>query len=371
MNLLSILTAVAVMGASVLALEGVNLASGGEFYLASVQHLAEESAQSAAATAETAPAPSAMPVETQPPPQPLPAEKHVEPTQQGQFQPPEFDEGQREEFIDPREISDGLRNINQFRGEAKRTLKQIKKQATPADIEEISRILAEVDKLYSIASNSSNLNDARDAIREFHEGQYWDSINKIRSRLEIPKQIKDITQSIRRLEKIAQAKATKNIGLDLGKLAAALAEMKQNIATVQSHYGSGNYEEAQEEMQYFHEGGHPGEIEGVIFRLRDIKNMAKRVKDAAVHAEIDAVLQEVVDAFNAGEYRDARETLDEYADDLQQLISQLVRAQSRRGFSRKESSSRVQSLGDLIARKLQEADNRQERVAQPQAVPGQ
>ncbi|MEK7209676.1 MAG: hypothetical protein AAB670_02020, partial [Patescibacteria group bacterium] len=121
----------------------------------------------------------------------------------------------------------------------------------------------------------------------------------------------------------------------------------------------GNYQEAHEEMRLFHEGGHPGEIEGVIFRIRDIKNMAKRVKDMAVRAEVDGVLQEVIDAFNAGEYRDARETMDEYADDLQRLISQLVQAQSRRGYNRRDSSTKVQSLGDLIAKKLQEAENNQ------------
>ncbi|MEK7174838.1 MAG: hypothetical protein AAB722_00670, partial [Patescibacteria group bacterium] len=62
---------------------------------------------------------------------------------------------------------------------------------------------------------------------------------------------------------------------------------------------------------------------------------------------------------NAGEYRDARETMDEYADDLQRLISQLVQAQSRRGYNRRDSSTKVQSLGDLIAKKLQEAENNQ------------
>ncbi|MEK7609115.1 MAG: hypothetical protein AAB476_01385, partial [Patescibacteria group bacterium] len=60
------------------------------------------------------------------------------------------------------------------------------------------------------------------------------------------------------------------------------------------------------------------------------------------------------------------ETMDEYADDLQRLISQLVRTQSRRGYSRQQSSTRVQSLGNLIGRKLQEANSQPQPNSQPQ-----
>lgn len=371
MNLLSLLTGVAVIGASVLALEGVNQITQGEFYLASVSHLVQESSQSAVTTVESHPAtteqhvppppapmeqtattPSFSEVQSSPSVQPMP----VPPTGEGgQGFIVDEGEGQHEEFIDPRQIRDGLRNMNQFRNEIKRTLREIRKQASQADLDELNNVLAEVDKLYSIASNSSNLADANDAVREFYDNQYWEKINDVRARLQIPREIKQITQSIKRLEKILKTKSIQNIGLDIARAQQTLAEMKQAADAVQNLYNAGNYQEAQEEMQLFHEGGHPGEIEGVIFRIRDIKNMAKRVKDTAVRAEVDSVLQEVIDTFNAGEYRDARETLDEYADDLQRLISQLVQAQSRRGYSRSDSVSRVRNLEDLVVKKLQQS----------------
>lgn len=358
MNILSILTGIAAIGASVLALEGASQITQGEFYLASISHLAQESAQSAVTAIETAPVPVSQPatfetIQVQPMP-PMETQPQ-QPNKQEQGFPQEQEESQQ--FIDPRQIQDGLRNMNQFRNEAKRTLRQIKKEASAADNEEINRIIAQVDQLYTTAANTSNLEAANDAVQEFHQNQYWDSVNKIRSRIEIPREIKQIIQSIKRLEKIITTKSVKNIGLDLNKVAAILGEMKQAAEAVQNLYNSGNYEDAQEEMQLFHEGGHPGEIEGVIFRIRDIKNMAKRVKDTAVRAEVDSVLQEVIDTFNAGEYRDARETMDEYADDLQRLINQLIQAQSRKGYNRRESSTRVQSLGDLIGKKLQEANS--------------
>ncbi|MFY9493397.1 MAG: hypothetical protein WAP55_02900 [Minisyncoccia bacterium] len=367
MNLLSLLTGVAVIGASVLALEGVNQITQGEFYLASISHLAQESSQSAVTTVESHPATTPTSNVGAPPPPPPPAPMEQTPPMPV---PPNNNEGgkggfitdegeQPQEFYDPRHIQDGLRNMNQFRGEIKRTLREIRKQASQADLDELNNVLAEVDKLYSIASNSSNLADANDAVREFHDNQYWEKINAVRARLQIPKEIKQITQSIKRLEKVLKTKSIQNIGLDIARTQQTLAEMKQAADAVQNLYNAGNYQEAQEEMRFFHEGGQPGEIEGVIFRIRDIKNMAKRVKDTAVRAEVDGVLQEVIDTFNAGEYRDARETMDEYADDLQRLISQLVQAQSRRGYNRRESSTRVQSLGELIGRKLQEANDNQ------------
>ena len=354
MNLLSLLTGIAVIGASVLAMEGVNQLTGGEFYLSSVSHLAQESAQSAAATVESHPPTTSSESAPAPAPQPMP----TQPATEGKPGSTITEEEAPQEFIDPRQIQDGIRNINQFRNEIKRTIKEIKKQASANDLNELTQVQSEVDKLYT-AARSSNLEEANDAVREFYDNQYWEKINNVRARLQIPKEIKQINQSVKRLEKILQTKSIQNIGLDIAKAQQTLAEMKQAAETVQNLYNGGNYQEAQEEMRLFHEGGHPGEIEGVIFRIRDIKNMAKRVKDEAVRAEVDCVLQEVIDAFNAGEYRDARETMDEYADDLQRLISQLVQAQSRRGYNRRDSSTKVQSLGDLIAKKLQEAENNQ------------
>lgn len=347
MNPISILVGLAMIGASVLGLEGASRLGDGSFYLASVQHLAQETTMSSDAV--SAP-------EIQPAPQP----SH----EQGQGQEFFQDQEPPEEFIDPREIQDGLRNMNQFRAEARRTLKQIKKQATPADIDEINQILATVGQLYSTAGGS-DLSQARDAIRDFYDEQYWDRINKIRSRLEIPKEIKQIKQTLRRVEKTIKTKAMQNIGINIESLQQKINEMNQAVAATESHYASGNYEEAQEAMREFHEGGHPGEIEGTIFRIRDIKNMVKRVKDEGLRAEVDGVLQEVIDAFNAGEYLDARETMDEYADDLQRLISQYLFKTNRRGY-RQDSFNRIRNLEDLIKARL---ERNNESVQVPQATP--
>ena len=93
-------------------------------------------------------------------------------------------------------------------------------------------------------------------------------------------------------------------------------------------------------------------------RIRDIKNLLKRVKDEAIRAEVDRILQEVIATFNNGEYRDARETLDEYADDLQNLINKYLittgRGRGKGKINREESFSRIRNLEGLIKSKLQE-----------------
>ena len=137
-------------------------------------------------------------------------------------------------------------------------------------------------------------------------------------------------------------------------------------------YGSGTdglleYEAAQEAMQELRDsGGHPGEIESTIFRFRDIKNMLKRVKDTAVRNEVDGVLQEVVTAFNEGDYRQARETMDEYTDDLQRLINTFIKSKINNN-NRNDSINKINSLENLIQSKLGNGGKQQQtQTTQPQ-----
>ena len=365
MNISLILTAIAVLGATVLGLEGVNLASGGEFYLASIQHLAQANLplESAASTG-SAGSPQPIPPPTNTATTPLPADTSTQTVSQSkteQVQPVKPNEKgeeiqSREEFVEPREIKEVQKQILEMKQQIKVIVSQLKKAGgSQADSAKLSEVSAELNRVQLILTSGLNGSDLRAEIQEFHNNQYWEEINKIRTRLEVPRELKQINLSLRRLEKIVQTKSVKNIGLNLDRVQISLSEMKQAATAAQAKYDSGDFEGTQEEMQYFHEGGHPGEIEGTIFRIRDIKNMIKRVKDTAIQAEVNGVLQEVVDAFNAGEYRDARETLDEYADDMQRLIQTFIRYKVGRGDS--NSINKIRNLEDLIKTKLQQENN--------------
>ncbi|MDP3799873.1 MAG: hypothetical protein Q8Q90_00415 [bacterium] len=420
-NIISILTGIAMIGASALTLEGVNKATDGGFYLASIKHLAQESTTvSGEITTPTFPT---MPSETanfniqMPPPiigadgteikQPMPIppimngvsmpanfqdlmmqKEQISNMVQKQIKPFEVFKQNKKVFNEVRRPANGIireegnsegndhygdkfdrqrvqktiSDITRFRNELKNTLRGIKKQASATDLAELTKIQADVDQIYSTLSNTTDSSDADEAAQGFYEGEYWDKVNSIRTRVQIPQEIKQIQQSLKRVDKALQAKAAQSLGLNIDKAKELVVQMKQNSDKVQELYNANNYEDAGELLKDFHDNGHPGDIESTITRVRDIKNTLKRIKDTEVKSAVGEVLQEVVDKFNSGEYRDARETLDEYSDDLMRLVNQFARAKT---INRGTSRTQIENLGNLIEKKLQEIDVKQGQNQEP------
>ena len=414
---LLVLTRAAVLGVTVLALEGANLMSGGDMYLASLSQLA----QSGGTPPPPPPPPPPLPQgeggsgsgsNMLPPPPPQEGgiggstnKKHEPPSPppppQGQqhspvltpkssgFQPPSpppppeknkgtmkngelmeskgnkdkdskdsrfnndnsdrndngehsnFFKGQekeeeeseedfgQEDFIDPREISDTLKQIKDL----KRQISQLIKQAQRAKIangtlDGLNKVSSDLDRIKNVLSSSDDVGEQRDALQEFRDGQYWDEVNKARAVIEVPKQIKEIENSLKRLKRVISQKAAKNLGLDLNRVQFDITKMEANIANVKGMLASGDLEGINEQMQEFWEGGHPGEIEGVITAVRDLRNMMKRSRNSEAVANAEQVLQEVTALFNAGDYREARELLDESRNTIFRSLQQQNRRNS-------------------------------------------
>lgn len=348
----------AVMAGLALGTEGIDRVTGGEVYLASIQQLVQQDIDTLSTTATPQP-------ETVPPAlSPLPASLPMEPPKDAGPSLEEREDDERD-FIDPREIQQILREVKQLKSDIKRIGNQLRKVAgTEADIAILTEMRSQLDKYQTALSNSSaSMSELRETAQDFRDSNFWEQLNKYRAKAELPQQIKQIASQLKRLEKMVKTKAVQNLGLDLEKVGTSLAEIQQNLQTVRENFNSGNYEEAMEAMQYFHEGGWPGEIEGTIQRVREIKKMLNQVKDASIRAEADKILQEVINAFNEGNYRDARETLDEYADDIQRLISHFLRV-NRGRINKEESFSKIRGLEDLVKSKLQEVEERREAPVQ-------
>lgn len=353
--------------------EGANYLSDGNFLLASMQKIAQtEGGQSSQTTlsptsadsaAQPSPPPAGQMLQSQPA-----APQSIQGHPAGEKGSPFYEEEDRDEFIDPREVKQSLKEIK----ELQKQIRQLSKQANkiPGGAEEMAKLgqwSVELNQFQGVISNPSAGNSVvREAMRDFRDNQYWELLNKVRAKVELPRELKQINTSIKRVEKILGNKSVQNIGLNIEGAKARVNEMKQNVEMAQAHYNNGNFEEAMETMQFFHEGGHPGEMEGTIYRVKDIKNMLKRLKDETIRAEVNKLLQEVIDSFNEGNYRDARETMDEYADDLMRLIEYFLRSKSRRGPDQ-NSFSRIQNLKQLIIGKLQEKENG--RQSQPESQP--
>lgn len=342
---------------AVLAVEGLNTATGGELYVASLKSIAQETQ-----------VPTESPVQPEFIQQPAPSPTSP-PEQQIQPIPLPEENGNGRNYIDPEEVNGSLREIKDLRLEFKRFAAKAKKAKVLAgELEKINTLLAELDRLQKILSSKSIENfELREANDEFRENNYWDEVDKLRLKIEFPKEAKQINLILKRMEKLIKQKSFVNLGLNFDKVREYIAETRELIATVQGYLDRGEIEEAIEFMRSVDEGGdrpHPGEIEGTLHRIREIKQKMKRIKDAAIRAEIDGVLQDVIDTFNQGEYRDANETLNEYADDLLDLINKLTRVR----WSEEEKFSRIRGLEELINSKLQQMDI-QEQQQQEQEQP--
>lgn len=265
------------------------------------------------------------------------------------------DEGgeDQEEPISPAEIQQIKREVQQLKAQIKSILSQARKlQEFSADVSSLNEISSNLDALSAALANAiSDPAGTREAIQEYRDEEYWNILNEIRAKLEIPKEIKRHTASLRRLEKVLQVKNVGTLGLDLDLVRALVSEMKQALSNAQSQFAAGNIEEAKEAMQVFYENS-PGDIEGVIYQIRDVKNRLNKIKDTSIRSQVDQILQEVVSAFNAGEYRDAREVMNQYFKELMQIIDQAIKA---RGSSRNFDRSKINALRQSIEGKLQQS----------------
>lgn len=242
---------------------------------------------------------------------------------QEEFNGEEFNNEMPQESVDPREVQMVLRDIRQLTSQLKQFSTRLKKIAgSENDINKINEMLSQLSGFQSVLANpSADTEDARAAIQEFRDTNYWEEMNVFRAKVELPQQIKNITRSLTRLEKAIKVKAAQAFGLDLAKVEQAIAAMKQNLAVVQGAYNSGDFEGAFEAMQEFHENGFPGDIENTFFRIREIKTGLKRVKDTSIRAQIEQILQEIISAFNAGEYREANELMNANQNSLMKMIN--------------------------------------------------
>lgn len=256
------------------------------------------------------------------------------------FQPeemPVFEEEHEEEladedFIDPKEVKQILKEIKDQKRELSRLAKQARKLTGAENIlGEISTLLEQVSGF----ENSINEGvDLRDTIQEYRDAQTWEELNGIRAKVEIPKEMAQWNKDIKRLEKILTQKKYQNLGLDLTAARSKIDEAKAVLSRVQEFYNSGDFESAMEEFNGLREDFHPGEIMNVIQKMQELTNRLKGVKNAEIKEKVREAFSEVISNFNEGEFRTARELMDESWNDIMQMINQALSVGKRKGASR-------------------------------------
>ena len=112
----------------------------------------------------------------------------------------EFDE----DFVDPREVQQVLREIKDIRRELNRFAKQLVKMANSGD--DVNQVNSLLEQIKDFESKILNEESMRDTIQEFRDAQIWQEIQRIRAKIEIPKEMKQWGKEIKRGEKLLKQK---------------------------------------------------------------------------------------------------------------------------------------------------------------------
>lgn len=229
---------------------------------------------------------------------------------QGMPPPPhEEEEFFVEDFVDPREIENALRDITRLKGEARGLAKRAAKN--PDLQQRLNQIIAELDSYARNIKNPPDDYSPREPLQEFYEARMWEEVGKIRAQVELPQILKELPLVIKRVEGLLKLKAYQKLGLDMTSLKTYLDEIKEAHKMAQTLYAEKNYDEAMEALQFMHENGQPGELEGSIRRLKELNDRMRPVKDKQIKEQLGELLTPVTEAINEGDFRIANEILND------------------------------------------------------------
>ena len=228
------------------------------------------------------------------------------------------DEEQPEPQIDPREIRQTLRDITQMQRELKRFLKTLKKYK--ADTSEVDQLLEAIDR-YRIAISGSDMEAVRDAVHEFRDENYWETIQIIRAKVELPSQLARTKKELTKLEKTLKSSVYQKLGVNVGGVNAYISDSRARISQMESLLNSGDFDELNSFMQENQDTPMPGELLEVLSRLKEVDSRLKRVRDAGAKAKIQEILSGVIQLVNEGEYREARDLMNQNTQQIQQIAN--------------------------------------------------
>lgn len=267
----------------------------------------------------------------------------------------------REEFVPPKEIKQALAEIKRQGQELARFKKQMAKLAGAASGLEMIEKLQALLKFHKNSITQSVGRDQREAIQEYRDAQIWDELNKIRAVVELPKEMKGITRDLKIVKKNVKAKsyqqAFKYFGIDIVALQAGLDAKQATIDQINAFAAEGNIEEAflllEEDV---HQGWHPGDVRHFSDMMRETYRRMKGLKDTDMKDQIMLIISSIVETFNQGDYREAKDAFIQFGDQMQKY-DRLFRRYYKGGaeFDEKTQNA-LEKLESIIQEKLQKGE---------------
>ena len=298
-------------------------------------------------TAETAPT-----VETSPTPVPAPSPENQSapsptPVPQENGEPGPNEEWERQNALQDR--NNVLREMRDQKRELRKVCAQFKRlKNASADLAACNQLLAQVAEWEGKIKpwNGAEAQELRELMDDYRELQVWEQLSTLQLKANLPRELNDFFRSLNQVERLLKQKSFQKIpGLNFEVIRGKLAEIKALHAAAKSCYDAGDLECASEKLNEAREGSYPGELEGSLHNLRNINEMLRQVKNQEVKDEIKALLQSAIDSINAGDWREGREDIESYNNEVTQFLQYLIRAQQK---SRKAPGDTLQRLEKLL-----------------------
>ena len=265
---------------------------------------------------------------------------------------PLFEESEQEEYVDPKEIKDALRQLGDVKRETQRVLKKAQKSTSFAsEVSTLQSLLVDVNTHSNAIRTASVGTNQREALQEFHDAQLWDTLNEVRIKIEFPQELKNIEKDLKRLEKLMASKRFSIEKVDTALLKGRVDEIKSALAEARSYFNEGNFEDARDALQVIYEGSHPGEIFGVVQQLKEVTQRLKTLKKE-VREGFYEVLSPVYEAVNDGDFREANMMLNDIRNELWRLLE---RAKAK-SVKNEEIQEKLQKLEENLQNKQQQIE---------------
>lgn len=259
------------------------------------------------------------------------------------------------DFVDPQEIQGEIRQTNDQLREMKRLIASAKRQKMTKEIGELAElqktVLAFQKQLKTLKPDSEN---ARDVLEEYRGAQLWDVFNDIRRRVELPKELADIKKSLTTVEKLMKQKqvikAFTELGGDVASVQAIVATMRNAYDAATQAMANADVEAVDDALMDIREGGHPGELEGMIRGMQDFSRRLRMIRDKEIQDGIKDFIKPIITALNEGDIREARMTAEELGPQIDKIMQKAVRVGKK---ERKSFLKKIEDLERLIGERLE------------------
>lgn len=289
-----------------------------------------------------------------------------------------YQERYEEQLHTPRqkiELPGEIKNVvGQINNDLRREVKNLRKLAKINKVggvdEDLNAFDAKLDDIHA-RLKATALEEAREVLEDFYRENYYEQLNPIRTKIELPKELKEIDKRLRESEKLvgnkSVQKAFDGLGIKVEAVKNKLTEMRAAYETAKNLLATGNFEDLEETFQPLREV-HSGTVSGVLQGIREIWSRIRQVRDLEVRDALIRFLAPAVNAINEGDYEELMFIQEEIGQEFDRLLEKALRA-NLRGRTRSDFLERLQQLDSLIEGKLDEretqAADQPERAPQP------